>query len=244
MKEFVRTALMTCGSILYNSDKSLVLYYHDFHNSKQFSSQSTPLHVFKKHIEIIRNQGYTIVPQIDKEKGQVAIMLDDGHEGVWECRDFLMEEGIYPTIFISKNLVGNNGKLTEDQIKIMNREGFIFQSHTVNHGSLWEQSASVIREELKESKLYLEDLISKEVDSFCAPFGKFTKSSCIIAKEEDYKLFYACTPGFYTDKITEFDFVKTRNSAQSLTEQQLKLVLCGGGRIFQKVYLNRRYRLI
>ena len=244
MKEFIRTVIMSCGSLLYESGNSMILYYHDFHDSKQFTSQSTPLSVFKKHVSIIREQGFTIVPRITNKKGQVVIMMDDGHAGIWDCRDYLNDENIYPTIFITKNLVGSTDKLSEEQIRRMDKEGFNFQSHTVNHGSLWEQSDNVVRNELRESKLYLEELLSKEIDGFCAPFGKFTRTSCIIAREEGYKYFYACTPGFYSDIITEFNFVKTRNAAQSLTDSQLKLVLNGGNKIFQNIYLTRRYKTI
>lgn len=244
MKEIIRTAIMSCGSLMYESGNSMILYYHDFHNKMQFTSQSTPLSVFKRHVGIIRKKGYSIVPRITNEKGQVVIMMDDGHAGIWDCRDYLINESIYPTIFITKNLVGSTDKLTEEQIRRMDKEGFNFQSHTVNHGSLWEQSDNVVRNELRESKLYLEELLSKEIDGFCAPFGKFTRTSCIIAREEGYKYFYACTPGFYSDIITEFNFVKTRNAAQSLTDSQLKLVLNGGNKIFQNIYLTRRYKTI
>ena len=45
---------------------------------------STPIGMFKKHIQIIRDNGYEIVAEITKPKGQIEISFDDGFLGLFD----------------------------------------------------------------------------------------------------------------------------------------------------------------
>ena len=86
---------------MYNR-KSKILYYHDLHEDGKtpYSDWSTPLSLFKQHIKIIEQSGYNIVTTIDQPKNQVLLCFDDGYRGVWDNKDVLLDNNIYPTVFL------------------------------------------------------------------------------------------------------------------------------------------------
>lgn len=245
LKEIIRTSLFALGRILYNcGNSSKIIYYHDFYNDVRYTDMGTSLDLFKSHLEILKKCGYTIVDKIANPKGEVSIMLDDGFRGIWDCRDFFYKENIHPTIFIAKCLVGQDGYLTEAEIKELDKHGWIFQSHTVSHTSLNDFTIEELDYQLKESKSYLEKLLGKEIKEICAPQGKYSNWVCEHAYRAGYDVFYSSTPGGYFERLTDFSFVVTRNLCQSLTPYQFKLAINGGYKIFQRVYFKRRYKTL
>ena len=244
IKELIRTVLFMVGKVVYGNKKSKIIYYHDFYEAKRYTEMGTPLSLFKKHLGILKNKGFSVVDKITKPDGEIAIMLDDGFRGIWDCREFFFKENIHPTIFIAKSLVGQDGYLTENQIKELSAMGWNFQSHTVSHTSLNEFSIEQLEYELNESKQYLENLLCKQIDEICAPQGKFSNWTCEHAYRVGYNIFYSSTPGNYYERLTDFSFVITRNLCQSLTPFQFKLAVNGGYKIFQRVYFKRRYKTL
>lgn len=238
----IRTALFLAGRVLYGNHNSKIIYYHDFYEGTQYTDMGTPLSLFKKHLLLIKKNRYSIVDKITRPEGEIAIMLDDGFHGIWDCKEFFYEQNIHPTIFIAKSLVGTVGYLSENEIKELAEHGWIFQSHTVSHTSLNDFSLEELDFELKESKKYLEYFLGKEIKEICAPQGKYSNWVCEYAYRAGYEMFYSSTPGDFFDRLTDFSFVVTRNLCQSLTPFQFNLAINGGYRIFQKVYFKRRYK--
>lgn len=242
-KDVLKTALFTAGYFCGQKDRSMILYYHDFHMNNPVTPFSTSITLFLKHLKVIREAGYVVVDRITEPKGQVAIMLDDGHSGVFECQEVLEQENVRPTIFLATNLIDQVGKLKRSEIKHLSLKGFIFQSHGVSHRILNTLDENEIQTELGDSKSILEDILETEVDGFCAPNGFFSRKACEIAIELGYREFYSTVPGYFEDRITEFDFVRTRNCAQSLSPYNLKMTLGGGYRLLQNRVLSLRYNV-
>lgn len=244
LKELIRTSLLLIGNLLYHNKKSKIIYYHDFYEGKSYTDMATSLSLFKQHLVVAKKSGYKIVDKITKPEGELTVMLDDGFRGVWDCRAFFYDQGIHPTIFIAKSLVGQEGYLTKDEIRQLASKGWNFESHTVSHTSLNDFSIEHLDYELKESKRYLEEVLGNEVNAICAPQGKYSNWTCEHAYRAGYDVFYSSTPGNYYDRLTDFSFVVTRNLCQSLTPFQFKLAINGGYRLFQRVYFKRRYRTL
>lgn len=243
-KELIRTSLFIVGNLLFHNKKSKIIYYHDFYNKKSYTNMATPLSLFKQHLAIAQKCGYTIVDTITKQEKELSVMLDDGFRGIWDCREFFYNEGIHPTIFIAKSLVGQEGYLTEEEIKELESHGWNFQSHTVSHTSLNNFTMEQLDYELEESKRYLEKVLGKPVKAICAPQGKYSNWTCEKAYRAGYDVFYSSTPGNYFERLTDFSFVITRNLCQSLTPFQFKMAINGGYKLFQKTYFKRRYRTL
>lgn len=242
IKETTRTFLLFLGYFLYNNKKSKIIYYHDLYSQIKYTPMATSIRLFLEHVSLAKKAGYKIVKNITDSEGQIAIMFDDGFRGLWDNRAIFKDNNIYPTVFIAQSLVGKEGYLSEDEIVYLSKAGWNFESHSVSHKSLWDCSKDEIIIELVNSKSYLEKLLGKEVDGFCAPKGRFSKYALRVAKDAGYKFFYSSTPGDYNQIILNEIIVKTRILAQSLNKQQFWLSIRGGAKIFTVNHLNKRYR--
>ena len=72
IKKHIRIFVIRVYALLcfWNKKRSKVIFYHDIHSKKKYTSMSTSIRLFKKHIDIILENGYKIVPEINQKYGQ------------------------------------------------------------------------------------------------------------------------------------------------------------------------------
>lgn len=143
-------------------------------------------------------------------KKAVCITLDDGHrDNYYHAFPILKKYGHTANIFIvpaqmGKELWYSRKKkkwerayddnddlyfefLNWDQVKEMANYGISFQSHTNTHPYLTELSASEVKEELKNSKMILEERLNKPVKFLAYPYGDYNDSVIEAVKKCGYK---------------------------------------------------------
>lgn len=78
--------------------------------------------------------------------------------------------------------------LRPDQIKYLANNGFEIGSHSVTHSLFTAEymNESKINFELKQSKIYLEGITGKPVNSFCFPSGYHNSKAIELAKDNGY----------------------------------------------------------
>ncbi len=84
--------------------------------------------------------------------------------------------------------------LNKKEIKYLVSLGMIIGSHSENHTLLSKLSYKKQFSELKNSKVFLEKIINKKVDTFCYPYGKklsYNYRTLKILKQLKYKLAYS-----------------------------------------------------
>lgn len=84
--------------------------------------------------------------------------------------------------------------LNKKEIKYLVSLGMIIGSHSENHTLLSKLSYKKQFSELKNSKVFLEKIINKKVDTFCYPYGKklsYNYHTLKILKQLKYKLAYS-----------------------------------------------------
>lgn len=237
LKECIRTGFFCIGSLLKNSKASRVVYYHDIHLQNKYTTMSTNFELFKKHINVIRKEGFSIVRDIDCEEKQVQLAFDDGFRGIWECAELLINEHLYPTIFIPVSLIGKKEYLTENEIIALHKAGFNIQSHGVRHSNMSAMSPKILLDDLVTSKQYLEALLGKNIDSICFPQGYFSDAVVSEALKAGYSKLYAS----YPDIFDMYNPLKGRLLFQSLSPQQAGLALHGGMDVLAKHYKKLHY---
>lgn len=90
--------------------------------------------------------------------------------------------------------------LSESQIKEMNNSGLItFGSHTVNHPNLDAISENNMQLELIESKIRLENILDRKIDSIAFPDGAYNEKVKQLALEAGYKTLFAVDHRCKTD---------------------------------------------
>lgn len=239
----IKYSLLQVGSWLNRNHGSKILYYHDIFRTTNYKAldadiyMGTPLELFKQHVSVIRQEGYEIVSQITKPENQVAIMLDDGFRGIWECRDYFFSNNILPTIFLPAALVGatERGLLSRDEILELQSNGFRFECHGWSHVPFDSVSPTELDRELIKSKEYLSRFLGKEVAGICMPLGFFTHEILERIKQAGYTEIYSCIPGNITTK--PFGLL-TRNICQYATPAEVRLILRGGNEILRNRYIK------
>lgn len=248
IRELVKLSIMWLSSIIYRNHKSKIIFYHDVYCTTNYKAldadvkMGTPLELFKKHIEVIRSEGYKIVSRISNNYGEVAIMFDDGFRGIWECRDYFFEQCIQPTIFLPVEYIGrkDDGILTIDEILELQSHGFNFECHGWSHGELTQFNDGELKRELWDSKQKLQTLLNKKITGLCMPVGVFSTHLLNEIRKYDYTNVYSCIPGnfdYHPHKI-----LTTRNLCQFASPTEVKLMLRGGNEMLRKRYERIHYK--
>lgn len=146
---------------------------------------------FEKHMSYLKNKGYKSIdidemiqiPITELTKGKyVVITFDDGYRDNYEIAfPIMLKYGMKGTIYQVTGLRSNkwdssNGEIELNlmvpaEIREMSKYGFSFGAHTENHKKLISLSNIELSYELLKSKKKLEDIISKEINSICYPYG-------------------------------------------------------------------------
>lgn len=247
IKSFIKLALLWCSSILQHNRKSKILFYHDIYKTINYKAtdddvcMGTHLDMFKRHLEVIHKEGYTIVPRITEPEGQVCIMLDDGFRGIYECRQFFYDNQIYPTIFLAVELIGQEGILTKEEILELQAHGFIFECHSWSHKDLTIWNDEDLMRELGESKKYLSEMLNKVVSEICLPIGYFNDHLLEQLKVYGYDKVYSSIPGNYWE--SKVGGMIARNLVQFASPTEVRLVLRGGNEMIKGRYQNLHYKV-
>jgi len=220
-KEVKKTEAKDTTSIEINTQKSTnalpytihgipVLMYHSIGIEKNNPIKMPP-NQFDAEMKFLKENGYTTitlnelydyfenkVPVPDKS---VVITLDDGYEDNYvEAFPILKKYGFKATIFvITSNVDKNSAFITSSQIKEMDSSGIQVESHTVTHRDLDKLSYDEQYKELKDSKVFLEDLLKRNIDYIAYPTGKYNDNTVKAVKAAGYKMALT-TNGRWSDK--------------------------------------------
>lgn len=228
MKQKIKTILLFIGYIIFHNRKSKVLYYHDIHIKNKYTDMSTDFKYFKMHLHVIRKNGFNIVKFISNKQNEIMICFDDGWKGIYNIKDYLVDNNIFPTIFIASDLIGKEGYLTKKEILELQDLGFNFQSHTISHRDLTTLSDVDAQYEIFESRKQLQILLNKNIDSICFPSGRFSSKIYEMGIKAGYFKLYSSLPGCFKDNNNILIY---RNLVQFSSCKDLKYILYGGEEI-------------
>lgn len=228
MKSFIKYCLLNFGALVYHDDSPKVVFYHDV--GRQYTPMGTDAKAFWGHMACLRSKD--------------VVCFDDGFKGIWDARDEFFKLKIKPKVFLAVALVGQEGYLTWDEIRVLqNNYGFDFQCHTWSHQTLAgpynDEVAEPLngrteewyRHELVDSKAELERRLGKKVDALCFPVGFFSDGVVRRCKEAGYEKVYASYPGNVVK-----DYVQPRCLVQDLSACAFNAVLNGGMMVFKNRY--------
>lgn len=234
----IKLIIFLLAFIFHRNQNSKVIYYHDL--SQKYTDMGTDFNLFKKHIGIIRENGYQIVPEITQKQKEVMICFDDGWKGVYEYKDYFTEQEIYPTIFIAVELIGSEGHLTKGQIEELGEIGFKFECHTWSHQDLTSFDEQGLMHELIDSKEWLETTFGHPINAICYPMGRFSSMVYEKSKDAGYSKMYSSILGGYYDKESE-GFI-CRNCVQFSSPFEFKCLLNSTSHIFRNKFIKKHYK--
>lgn len=167
-----------------------ILLYHDFVERIPKSEMMVSVPTFRAQMQALKDANITVIPMSDLlawKRGEknipdesAVITLDDGWVGEHQFAFPIMKEFGYPfTIYLYKKYVGVGGRsMTVEKIKEMLNNGAELGSHTVSHqpltnkkGKTDEQYKAWLREEIADSKKWLEQTFEVPCQTFAYPYG-------------------------------------------------------------------------
>lgn len=240
LKNMIKNIIINLSSLIKNADDSKCIFYHDIHSKNRFTDMSTPVDLFVKHINVIRDLGFEIVSEITKEKGQISISFDDGFKGFYENIELINRLKIPITIFVVSSYLGEENFITKAQLKELHNNPLItIQSHTHTHPDLTLLSSEKLEEELRKSKQILDEICGVEINSICFPKGLFSKRVVEIATKIGYTTQYSSLPGNYYNEF--FPTVKRRSLVQFSSEKEFCSILKGGDDFLNYWYTKKHF---
>ena len=245
MKALIKRMMLGALGTLRRDKGGKIVFYHDVIVSQRWTKMGTPFDIFKSHIERARDRNWRIVSEGPKNDKELMIAFDDGFRGIWEAKEYFVENDIFPTISIAIDLVGKEGYLTWAEIRELQSAGFVFQSHTWSHRSLTEVPDSELEHELRDSRIELSNQLGRPVSQLCFPRGMFSTKVLVESKIAGYDLFYTSIPGssrmnFNEEVATGFPLVP-RNLVQFSDVAEFDAVLNGALGCFHSRYWSKQY---
>jgi len=183
---------------------NLCLNYHDFSGTDASSSTNSKYTIdfglFKKQLDLLSdfsNVSLTSLLSIKKStEFSYCLTFDDGYKSSLYIAEELAKRNLKGTFFIIKNESISNAKyLTINDIKEIDRLGMEIGSHSCSHRHMNRLKKTEMIRELHESKIFLEDILSKPVSSIAFPGGHFGSREITASINEGYLLNRTCITG-------------------------------------------------
>jgi peptidoglycan/xylan/chitin deacetylase (PgdA/CDA1 family) len=240
IRNCIKIAFIRLSAIFYVSKRSKAIFYHDIHAENKYTNMSTPVELFKEHIQIIRDSGYNIVSKINKPTGQIEISFDDGFLGIYQNINVIKELDIPIQLFIITSNLNAPNYINKSKLLELNACSQItISSHTHKHSILNRILEGDIELELETSKKLLEGILNKQITSLCFPEGKFNKKVIEKARDVGYSYLYTSIPGFYFDQFS--NGVIKRSLVQFASKGELNAIIKGGDHMLSKWYQIKHY---
>jgi len=159
-----------------------ILLYHRISNDSSANNRYTvSVTDFKDQMEQLRHWGYSsitikdLVDHINKghslPRRPIVITFDDGYLDVFDNAFPIMERyGFSGTVYIVANRLNSDGFLQVEELQEILNHGWEVGSHGMTHTEL-TQNHILVRNEILQSRLDIEDALGIKVFSLAYPFG-------------------------------------------------------------------------
>ncbi len=158
--------------------------YHRFDENK-YPSTNIKMEVFKKHIKIIKNEGYNFKNPMDFDKNffevksekKILLTIDDGFTSFYEnAWPFLKKNKIPFILFVSTEAVGKNGYMTWEELLEVESYDFAFLgNHSHSHDYLIDFTFANFKKDIDKSIEIFQKNIGYNPIFFSYPFGEYSQ---------------------------------------------------------------------
>jgi peptidoglycan/xylan/chitin deacetylase (PgdA/CDA1 family) len=159
---------------------------------------STPPFIFERQLKQLSDDGYTTITlnemfdafagRISLPEKPVILTFDDGYADFYQnAFPLLKKYSMKGTVFVITSFVDKLGYLTWPQINEMDGSGIIqIGSHTIHHLALTLVKPEILKQEVEESKLILENHLGHPVMWFAYPYGIYNKKVVDAVQKAGY----------------------------------------------------------
>ena len=172
-----------------------ILLYHHVEGDVSYSRYNVSIPDFRAQMQTLHDWGYNAIPisllldalinGAELPPKPIVITFDDGNLNVYENAFPIMQEFDFPGVFyIVGNRVNSGTNIAQaPQLQEMVDAGWEIGSHSYTHTDL-TLNHNIVRYEILQSKLDIEDALGVDVQTFAYPFG--TVDPYLAEKVQDY----------------------------------------------------------
>jgi len=184
---------------------NVVLMYHSVSDTPAGIDENLSVRVgeFADQMKFISERG--LVTGFADEKYDICITFDDGYaDNYHNAFPILKEYNLKATVFVTTDLIGNDGYMTSSMLREMSDSGLIsIQSHGKTHRKLNGITHDELLYELAESKRVIESITGKDVYVLSYPEGGFDESVKEAVESSGYShAFTTQTPNIWNSFST------------------------------------------
>ena len=191
--------------------RPVVLGYHGVAVSRRRDDLSMLLVApdrFRVQIELLLAAGFRFVTLAELARqaaggvppaGLAALTFDDGMRNNYEVAlPILSEYSIRATVYVTIGFIdhtspwigpgGDGAMMTRDQLRELLAAGWELGAHTMTHPDLSTLDYDACLQEIRDSRIALEEIGGEPVETFAYPFGRYgpeaiaaARASCVIA---------------------------------------------------------------
>jgi peptidoglycan/xylan/chitin deacetylase (PgdA/CDA1 family) len=179
------------------------LMYHSLSDGRYpdrlYPKYTTTQAHFAEHLRMLRGEGFTFGSFADLEQRLASgnalpdrycvLTFDDGHKSSLDLAEEMKRQETSATFFLTANYCRERDDfLKPDEIRGMAGEGFDFGAHGVTHRALGHLPLDAMRDELRESKAWVEEVLGKPITSMSLPAGQSSPAVLEAAFALGYRL--------------------------------------------------------
>ena len=167
-----------------NDEGVLSIMYHRF-NEFKYPSTNISMDVFINHIKLINDSNLSFYhPEkfveefnVSKKNKKILLTIDDGFKSFYDnAWPYLKKNKIPFILFVSTEPVGNNGYMTWDQIKEIDKHEFaVIGHHSHSHEYLINKSQDEFLSDMKTADQIFQNELGYIPILFSYPFGEYSK---------------------------------------------------------------------
>ena len=169
----------------YSADEGVLsIMYHRFNESK-YPSTNIQMEVFRKHINMIIESGFSFYNPKNFEKEfskpktnkKILLTIDDAFRSFYtEAWPYLKKNEIPFILFVSTKPVGKNGYMTWEQIKEIEIEKFaMIGHHSHSHEHLIDKTYEEFILDIETADKIFKENLGYVPKMFSYPFGEYSK---------------------------------------------------------------------
>jgi peptidoglycan/xylan/chitin deacetylase (PgdA/CDA1 family) len=226
--------------------RNLCLNYHDFSGTRaetsELSKYTVKFSIFKEQLDMLKQ--FSNVPLLDllqdqkKSEFNYCLTFDDGFKSNLYIAEELAKRNLKGTFFIIKDQSLSSPKyLNKQEIKEVDQLGMEIGSHSCTHRHMNRLKKAVMIQELRESKIFLEDLLGKPIYSMAYPGGHFGAREIKASLEEGYLINRTVITGLNTYPLSK-GIVKSNNITDLINLETFKSIISLSPLFFARIKIR------
>ena len=179
------------------------LMYHSLSDGRfpdgEYLKYTTTRALFAEHLRVLLNNGFQLATFSDLlrrlQAGDVVpdnycvLSFDDGHKSSLDLAQLMNDAGTRGTFFLTMNYCREREDfLKPAEMRALVKAGFDFGTHGASQRALSRMPRDEMRNELRDSKAWLEDILGHPVQSMSLPAGQGSRAVSQAACELGYQL--------------------------------------------------------